>query len=495
MEQNKKMGKFDIDIEIKDLLWEFARKWRLIVILAVVCGVGLAAYQYRIDMNKTDVVTVKKTQEELEKSMGEQDLDEVTAAVALKRQLDEKSAYMEASLLMKVNPYAENAVMLQYYVSAEEETGATDATEAYKMYIENDILAQEIAKTGSYELEALYLAELISIEKEEGHVYVNAKNESVNLAIQPNEAKHTFSVKVVAGEAEEAQVLAADVKKALESYNTSLTSVIGQHDLQLVGESSGVIVDQSLAEHQNWNATAIKTISNNLDSMKNEMTSDQISLYVYRTTVTKETVGSASTTTAAADKTVSISMKHLVIGVIVGIVLACALIFALYLFAPALRSSEEIKTLYGINVIGRIDDTKFGKKKLFGFVDSLIVKLQNIRKKKLTFEQEVQMICANIALDCKNNAADKVFLTTSVSEQIPNEVQNAIVEKCAQKGIQVVIGQAISYDAEALEQMAQIGRVVFIERARISLYDELYSEIALCKNNQIHVIGMIILGA
>ena len=76
------MGKFDIDIEIKDLLWEFVRRWRLIVVMALLCGIALGAYQYRSDMNKTEVVTVKKTQEQLEKSMGEQDLGEVAGAVA-----------------------------------------------------------------------------------------------------------------------------------------------------------------------------------------------------------------------------------------------------------------------------------------------------------------------------------------------------------------------------------------------------------------------------
>ena len=115
---DKKTSKFDIDIEIKDLLWEFLRRWRFIIVLAIICGVVLAAYQYRLDMQKTDVVVVKKTQAELEKAMGEQDLDEVTAAVALKRQLDEKSAYMENSELMKINPYEANTIFLQYYVNA-----------------------------------------------------------------------------------------------------------------------------------------------------------------------------------------------------------------------------------------------------------------------------------------------------------------------------------------------------------------------------------------
>lgn len=494
MESNKKLGKFDIDIEIKDLLWEFLRRWRIILILALICGVGLTAYQYRIDSSKKDVVTVKKSQSELEATMGEQDLDEVTAAVALKRQMDEKSAYMENSVLMQLNPYEEYAVILQYYVSADNRENAADAADIYRAYVNNHSLAQAMIDNGTYELEPMYMAELISIKKEESNLYLNAENvaKSINLKAEESTEEHSFSIKVIGTTGEEAEALALAVKDALLNYSHTVAAIIGTHQLELLGESSSVIADQSLAELQNWNATAIKTIGNNLDKMKNEMTSDQISLYVYRTTVlADETAGGSNTTVAKSGA--HISIKHFIIGIIVGIILACGLIFACYLFAPSLRSSEEIKTLYGVKVLGCINDSRFQKKKLFGFVDQFIVKLQNRRKKSLSYEQEIQLISANILLDCQKNGAQEVFLTSSAGESIPKEVLNAVSAKCEEKGIHTVAGDAIAYDAMALERLAEIGNVVFIEKKRVSLFDELYSEIALCKEHDIHVIGMIVL--
>ena len=53
---------------------------------------------------------------------------------------------------------------------------------------------------------------------------------------------------------------------------------------------------------------------------------------------------------------------------------------------------------------------------------------------------------------------------------------------------------AINYDAEALETLAKVGSVVFIEKKRVSLYDELYKEITICKENDINVLGMVVLG-
>jgi len=495
METNKKMGKFDIDIEIKDIIWELVRRWRIIVALAVICGVALTAYQYRIDMNKTDVVTVKKTQEELEASMGTQDLDEVTAAVALRRQADERSAYMEASELMKINPYEENVVFLQYYVSADSETLSLDANDAYIAYVNQGALATAIAESGSYELEQVYLAELISVVKEEAGAYINAKSASDRMAltVESGAEERVFTVKVIGSSKEAAEALAADVKTSLQAYSSVVAANIGAHQLKLMTENSAVIADQSLAELQNWNATSIKTISNNLDSMKNEMTGDQITLYTYRTTVVEEVTNTTAVATTT-EKVVTISLKHAVIGVVVGIILGCAVIAVLYLFAAALRNGEEVKNLYGIKILGYVDDSAFRKKKLFGFVDSLIVKLENMGKKKLTFEQEVQMICANILLNCEKNEATEVFLASSAGEKIPEAVVKAIVDKCAQRNISVITGSDIAYDAETLEKLVKVGRVVFVEKERVSLYDEMYREIVLCKEHDVDVIGMVVVG-
>lgn len=496
--ENKKSSKFDIDIEIKDLLWEFVRRWRLIVVMALICGIALTAYQYRTDMQKTDVVTVKKSQEELEKSMGAQDLDEVSGAVALKNQLDQKSAYMDTSELMQINPYAENVVLLQYYVSAENETVAEDIADAYISYVDNDYLSQAVVEMGASELETMYVAELISLASDVDGLYINTSNvsQSIDMKVKESNGKNIVSVKVLGKTVEDAEQLSGSVKTALQNYGKTVSGTIGTHQLVLLEECSNTIVDQNLAELQNRNANAIKTLTNNLDSMKNEMTSDQISLYVYRTTVVTEstTTTTTTTTTAAAAKTVSISVKHAVIGVIVGAILACAIIFALYLFSATLRNGEEVKTLYSTKILGYVDVTAFEKKKLFAGVDKFIAKLQNLHKKQLSFEQEVQMISANIVLDCKKKEQQEVFLTSSVGEVLPKEVLDAIVEKCAQKGIKVIAGNAIAYDAEALEEMAKVGCVVFVEKKRTSLYDELYKEILLCKENDIDVMGMIVLG-
>lgn len=487
--EHQKMKKSEIDIEIKDLLWELLRKWRVIIIMALICAVGLTAYQYRIDMNKTDVVVVKKTQEELEKAMSVQDISEVTGAVNLLNQLGEKSAYMDASTLMQINPYEEKAVLLQYVIEAEQAEEVL--ANAYRSYIEDGYLAQLLA--GFRGVEALYVQELISVadDNTDMYVYSDTMDESIQMELENREADTCFTVKVCGLDEASIAEMAQNIKTSLNVYSGDLKQKVGEHELKLIEETTCVLVDNALAELQNRNATAIKTISNNIDKMKNEMTGDQITLYTYR--VTGVTQSENSTSEAPQPKVVTISVKHGVIGAIVGAVLGCAIILVLYVFSAKLRNSDEIKTLYHVKVLGQVENPQ-KKNGIFSFVDKLIAKVQSGGKRELSYEQAVQMICTNIAMDCKKKEQKKVYLTGSMVEQIPGELLEDIAKECKEKGIQIVKGAAIAYDAEALEDLDLIGTVVFLEKKRTSFYDEIYKEILLCRENGIQVMGIIVVG-
>ena len=63
------------------------------------------------------------------------------------------------------------------------------------------------------------------------------------------------------------------------------------------------------------------------------------------------------------------------------------------------------------------------------------------------------------------------------------------------RGLTVVSGREICYYAEALEELAKIGQVVFIEEMRKSRYNNMYQEVIRCREHQISILGMIVIGA
>jgi len=55
-----------------------------------------------------------------------------------------------------------------------------------------------------------------------------------------------------------------------------------------------------------------------------------------------------------------------------------------------------------------------------------------------------------------------------------------------------VAGKPVLRNAEALEEMAEIGAVVLLETAGESLYGEIVEEIEICKHQKVTVLGSVI---
>ena len=112
---------------------------------------------------------------------------------------------------------------------------------------------------------------------------------------------------------------------------------------------------------------------------------------------------------------------------------------------------------------------------------------------KMSLEQEVELICANMKIACKEN--QKVYLTGSDLSGTSTEILEKIKAECEKRGLTVVSGREICYYAEALEELAKIGQVVFIEEMRKSRYNNMYQEVIRCREHQIPILGMIVIGA
>ena len=88
----------EVDLEITDFLWEIVRNWRVIAICLIIGAVLLCGYQYIKDSRNAGttvdevVEEYSKTVHEMKDALGAQDLDQVYGAVAIKKQLDEKTA-------------------------------------------------------------------------------------------------------------------------------------------------------------------------------------------------------------------------------------------------------------------------------------------------------------------------------------------------------------------------------------------------------------------
>ena len=54
MSDNRKENKKEIDLELKDILLEFLRRWKIIVLFSIIFGLVFGAMRYRKDYAAAD---------------------------------------------------------------------------------------------------------------------------------------------------------------------------------------------------------------------------------------------------------------------------------------------------------------------------------------------------------------------------------------------------------------------------------------------------------
>ncbi len=488
MSEKQTIRRKETDLEMADFLWEILRRWRLICILAAAGAVILSGYQLAKDVKAAKatpqqaIEQQEATLEEMESALGAQDMDEVLGAAAMKKQLDEKSAYVKDSELMQINPYEEHVTYLQYYVTGEE--AGTDYAALFLQRIKSNI----------------YATELIDVMVGEQTAYSTSNGGYIENGADVYDSNNSFVVRVRGNSKGQCEELAAVVKTDLAQYAEKIGVRVNGLNLTLISENSAVICDEELASLQNQISMTIKQLNNNLDSLKSNMTGNQIALYSKYTEMAEKAAkgeqadisdGEESKTQeeeyAPDTVSVSFSVGKFVIGAVIGIVLAVLWILLAFLLTVKLRSESEVQSLYHVNILGSI---RLGKENP---IDRMILKARYHKAGTLTLEEEIHLICANIKVACKSENA--VYLSGSVIDAMPKELVEQIVEECSDKGITVTAGKELNYHAEALEKLAEVGRVVFIEQLRDSYYDEVYKEVKTCLEHKILVVGMIIVGA
>lgn len=471
-EKMEKKQKLEIDIELKDLFWEFLRKWRIIVCSMLVGGILLGALAYIADYKNASVaiipsVEMEKTVEDVIAELNIDELEEVIAAVQLKAQIDGKSQYISESILMAMNAFAEDRVVLEYSVSGD---SAATALSYYQSWIKN----------------AGYLGE-------EKNVYIS----ELVTAVGDSEI-NTLTVQILHENATACAELAQEVANALTQYAASLESDGISHEIKLVQQTQSVVVDDALHKYQDAYLKENIADQTSLAKMKSDMNGNQVTAYLHmerevfdRGEVKTEEEVKEETPVVTENAKVSIDLKQILLGMIVGAVLAVVYIFLAYIMTGKLRTAKEIELLYDTKLLGSISD-RTTKKTKFAAVDNLIWKLEHCKSKKLSFEQEVELAAASVRIQCQKYNLHEVYVSSSKMEAISEKVLEALKNELAKHDIKLYRGGDLNASAEALLAAANVGAVLFIEKKREAAYKNILKCMQTCGTNDLQVLGMIV---
>lgn len=478
------------EVDVKEMFFHALSYWRFILIVALIGAALVGAMKYKKDVAaaeaniqaQMDAANAPEiTVETLEAQLSSVEIQDVWNAVQYRQLLKQRREYIDASVYMNLNALKENVVYLTYEITASE---AARVMKEFENYLAGSSMAEKIVAEMGLDTEAIYVAELICMEATDNENY--------------------FILKICADSKDECASLADNVEKQIVSYVDYLKTKEKFEDTSviLVERRQEVIRDEDLLAKQSEYIGSFYDDMKEFKKYNSNFNNEQKALFemlrrgkykidnsLYATEIEPE-----EKETVEIDTTVNVkpSIASIIAGFLAGAIAAFACRAFLYTISKNIHGEDEVKYLFGTTVFGVVDASAHGKKRLLSVVDRLLKRIKVGRKKKLSYETQLQLICTNILIFCKNNGITKVHLSGSEMKKVPSVVLKTIRETLEKAGIEVSNGNGVAYDADSLMELAEKKNGILVEVSEKTSCEEIAKELNLCRQNEVSILGVVL---
>ena len=240
---------YDIEEEInlKKLILYVLRKWRLVLVVAVIFGLlvgGIKTAKGFLDLRDPEKVEESIRESDLALQNYETAKNQLTNQMAeYNRQLDDYQKYQDNSLYMKIDPYAVYKESVTYVVTTDYQILPNMTYQALNWMgpvlsaytsVATSVSLKDLPPEGrenlSEEWDADSLEKLIRVETktEDGKLMVTVSAESENRA----------------------KAIMKAVKERIEENRENVAQAAGEHNLTLISEKSEISVDQDIINYR-----------------------------------------------------------------------------------------------------------------------------------------------------------------------------------------------------------------------------------------------------
>ena len=480
------------EIEGKKMFAQILKRWRLVLLLAVIGAVLAMAADYRM-MKKSAAEEAQAaadkanaapvTIESLEKGMDRFDRQQVWRFVYMTNTLEERKNYLNESIRMTINPYGERVVDLEYRI-ASSDAGDTVA-QSYVDYVNSEQFAKDVVKELALDMRSCYVKELISIEA----------------------SGDTFAIRLMANNKEACNRLADGAEAVLAAY---VPEAAGSYTLELENRTTTIIIDKELAAEQEAFNDDLELYTSSYNSLKKALNDKQSTLanLMLKAGVKSENsllAEESTEETAETEKTeeaddvevqpaaVSIRFGKAPLGVIAGILVAIVWVMLCYALSQGIHGMEEAKYLFGVRDMGTVSALSLRKKRLGSPVDFWMEKLGCGRHSYVEYDKQLALICANLLLTCKKENITEVAVAGSRLSASGQKIVEQMKVYLAKEGITLKSVGNVLCDGCALLTLAQTGTVLLVEEEERSCCNDIAKELNVFKENELQFIGMVLI--
>lgn len=460
---------YEQEIDLKDLMFSVLRKWRPIIIIAIIFAILLSGYKMLKGINQlNDEEYIKTNQETYDLSVDQYNTTKARLEKEIQNLQDNiknQQEYSENSILMNINPYDEYVACTTLYISTDYQimpgtfyqnpNVSTSILRAYMSIAQNgemyNYVLNKINTKNDNSMSLRYLKELVKLE--------------------PDYGNNMLAITVMGSSSKQASNLMEWIMDSINASHATITESIGEHDVNVVDSSEYVTVDMDLEARQ-------KELTNNMQNLDTSLKDK-----------TKELTDlEEPTNTLTSKKTVLLgSFKYAILGGVLGGFMMVFFICVAFLMSDRLVSDKELKRRYGIMVLGTFKKSE--KKKPFAFVDRFLDNMEGVSKREMEDSQTFEVIAANILNYTEGFKNILLIGTVDSSELI--RVQNGLSSLLP--GVILTAGGNVCKDAQTIKTTASSDAVIVVEQRNQSSFGIIEQELDLVGSLNKKIIGCVVI--
>ncbi|MBQ8246552.1 MAG: hypothetical protein IJZ42_05425 [Lachnospiraceae bacterium] len=476
------------EINIWDMFWAICLKWRSILISAVIFMILFGGYSYYESLQNVNTVERNQTVSGVGKELNLEERNAVEACFEYVDLYNEQKLYNENAVIMNLDANNFYLGELSYYVNnyyeveyptIDKSNNVAAIIKGYKTLLNSEVFAEKVNAVCGAEN---YAMELIDSENLYGEETSNITDAD----------RGYFTISVYARSKDECDALKELVKEEITAGTAGVSTAIGKHEIKMFQDMTREASSYKLLEYQKNATDKLQSSSVQMTNFASKFTDQQKN---YFKLLQEDVSGTNKMKSEEQTKATSpsISKKKLVFGFVIGAFLAFIMWALLYMTNNRLRLEEDFEKVYEKKLLGNIPVENSRKKKLFGFIDRIFIGLRHLNQRYFEQEKAYEMVAANIRISLKKAENKTLLVSGAICGHDEKKVVEELVKRLKHDGIRLEYTSPFLYNAEALEKLVEIGQVIFIEKAEKSLCQEVYREIEICEQQNINLIGCIVI--
>ncbi len=534
----------EIEIDLLDLLYHVALKWRMMIVVGLIAAVLAGCYQIYQNVKSNRLVDDYEAYKQLEQEETEElettgniyeDMEVQARKEALDSLAEEKTGFTELSE-SEIRDYYRLA---KAQLTEDQLKTVEDAVYMYgslldrEKYEEQSIwvnLDYENVGTGFvlYHVDTGHTVNYNGISEDDYRealrdayiAYLNNSSEITGIDWSDNiiyirelfsaqlTSDGNISIRTYAENEEKARELEDAIEGMMNSYTATLSAQIGEHSLIKISEL--------------YDTGEVRAVKNSRDSIKAEINSYkqtmksyysgfniyQIAKFFYDVrseygeTVSISEILSENATyvetymkyTGGVPVRVSITrsvIKMVVIGGIIGVFIIILIYAVYYVLNGRIKSGREVCDAYGYCMLGNLDAFHFiNPKREKNPIDRWIYSWKNRKKETETSVQEYAI--ATTRLTCqKQDVRDVVIATSEGLDEKAAAFADRIKNELGGAGITADISENLAGSTTAIEKASKTGKCILLSQIGVTRREDLSKTVEFINAQEINVIGMI----